>query len=313
MGCVWQTAVLLAIAALGFAAAFLLTGNRGAVPLSNQYAASRRHATGVQPPLAPSYERPVNRPSDDTQTGHKATESSPAPDTKVASPVTGESESAVKPTQPAAPSRPSRSALDQWNEVSHGSRSSARIALTFDAGAGSSPTPDILAVLAKHNVRCTFFLTGKWIEKNPALVRRIAAEGHELGNHTYSHRRLTGLSDGAIAGELSRVENQVMRLIGRSTKPLARVPFGSRNKRVLQTMAREGYRSIFWDLDSWDSVKVGITSDQIRQRVLERVQNGSIVLMHCGSKATTGALDSLLEKLEASGYQPVTISELIGG
>jgi peptidoglycan/xylan/chitin deacetylase (PgdA/CDA1 family) len=80
---------------------------------------------------------------------------------------------------------------------------------------------------------------------------------------------------------------------------------------VLTVLRDQGYKSIYWDLDSWDSVKKGITADEITNRVTSKIRNGSIVLMHCGSQATADALDNLLTKLIESGYIPVTVSELL--
>lgn len=197
-------------------------------------------------------------------------------------------------------------------EVSRGSAQSTKIALTFDAGADARPASEILSVLAKHGVHATFFLTGKWIEKNPGLARRIIAQGHEIGNHTYSHKRLTELTSGEIADEVDRTEQLALEVTGQSTKPFFRPPYGARDKRVLSVVGGLGYRSIYWDLDCWDSVKKGITSAQIEDRVLAKIRNGSIVLMHCGSQPSADALDSLLQKLESSGYQQVTVSELLG-
>ena len=197
------------------------------------------------------------------------------------------------------------------NEVSRGSEDSPKIALTFDAGWEYKPGGRILDVLAKHNVRATFFLTGRWVEKNPDLARRIAAEGHRIGNHTYSHRSLTKLSSAEIAEEAKKTEQLVLELTGRSTKPLLRVPYGARNKRVLSVLEELGYCSIYWDVDSRDAYKANITPAEIEQRVLSKVRNGSIVLMHIGSKATADALDSLLQKLVDAGYQPVTVSETL--
>ncbi len=197
-------------------------------------------------------------------------------------------------------------------EVARGSSGSTQIALTFDAGADSRPASKILDVLSRHGIYATFFLTGKWIEKNPELARRIIAEGHEIGNHTYSHKRLTQLSSGEIAEEVDRTEQLALQATGHSTKPYFRAPYGSRDKRVLTVMSALGYRSIYWDLDCWDSVKKGITSAQIEGRVLSKIRNGSIVLMHCGSQPTADALDDLLQKLESEGYHPVRVSDLLG-
>jgi len=196
-------------------------------------------------------------------------------------------------------------------DFSRGDYQSKKIALTFDAGASPRPTPLILDTLARHHVHATFFLTGKWIAQNPQLTRRIAAEGHEIGNHTYSHKRLTSLSAGEIAREIDRTEQLVMKLTGHSTKPLLRVPFGARDERVEQVLADLGYRSVYWDVDSWDSVKKDITSDEIEKRVISKIRNGSVVLMHCGSEASAEALDSLLKELDDAGYQQVTVGELM--
>ena len=219
-------------------------------------------------------------------------------------------------TTTSAPVRPGAAPAIKYptplgSEFTRGSTSSKQIALTFDAGADASPTLEILDALAKHGVHATFFLTGVWAKKNPSLVRRIAAEGHEIGNHTWDHKRLTDLNDGKIEEEAETTDNLIRELTGKSTKPLLRVPFGARDKHVLSVIEANGYRSIYWDIDSWDSVKVGITSDEIEARVLGRVRDGSIILMHCGSKATADALDSMLDKLSDDGYKPVTISRLL--
>lgn len=200
---------------------------------------------------------------------------------------------------------------DLDTEISHGDRHSSRIALTFDAGADAQPVKSILDTLSRYNVHCTFFLTGEWIKRNPRLTQQIALAGHEIGNHTYSHRRLTALTEREIAYEVEKTEQLVVELTGHSTRPLLRVPYGARDKRVLASLQQNGYKSIYWDVDSWDSVKADITSDEIKQRVLSRIQNGSIVLMHCGSRATAEALDSMLRELLNLGYQPVTIGELL--
>ncbi len=196
-------------------------------------------------------------------------------------------------------------------EYSRGDITSKRIAITFDAGASSEPTAKILKTLAKHNIKCTFFLTGKWMEKNPSTTKKIASMGHEIGNHSYSHKQLTKLGAAEIAADTDKTNRIVNELTGLNTKPLYRVPFGARDKRVLTVLRDQGYKSIYWDLDSWDSVKKGITADEITNRVTSKIRNGSIVLMHCGSQATADALDNLLTKLIESGYIPVTVSELL--
>ena len=221
----------------------------------------------------------------------------------------------VQPTKPEEPPQevavPDAKETTDWAEFSRGDPNSPKIALTFDAGWENKPGTKILDVLAKHHLHSTFFLTGKWVEKNPDLTRRIAAEGHEIGNHTWSHRRLTKLSTGEITEEADKTEQLIVKITGKSTKPLLRVPYGSRDKRVLAVLAKLGYRSIYWDEDCWDSVKPNVTSAEIEERVLAKTRNGSVVLMHIGSEATANGLDSILEKLQAAGFQPMTVGELL--
>ncbi len=143
-------------------------------------------------------------------------------------------------------------------------------------------------------------------------MRQIRDEGHEIGNHTWSHKDMGKLSDAQVTDELTRMDDIVLRITGGHTQPYFRPPFGARNQHVRELAAQEGYRTIYWSLDSWDSVKAGITSEEITDRVLGKVTGGDIVLMHCGSQASAGALPGLIRDLEKRGFKIVTISELMG-
>jgi len=198
-------------------------------------------------------------------------------------------------------------------EVDRGDPAGRQVALTFDAGASGDPTPKILGALRARGLHVTFFLTGKWAEENPDLVRQMAAEGHEFGNHTYDHKDLTQLSREQILEELEKTEQIVQKLTGQSTRPFFRPPFGSRDERVREIAAEAGYRCIYWTLDSWDSVRKNITPQEIASRVNGRVSEGAIVLMHCGSAPTAEALPGILDHLAEKGYQVVSISRLTGG
>jgi len=191
--------------------------------------------------------------------------------------------------------------------------SASMIALTFDAGASSKPTPDLLDTLKSAGLHVTFFLTGKWCEQNEALVKRIHNEGHEIANHTYSHPDLRKLGDDEIREQLAKVDEIVVGLTGEHCAPYLRPPYGGRDKTVLRIASEEGYTSIYWSLDSWDSFKKGITSDEIKERVLGRVQGGDIVLLHCGSRATADALPDLIRDLRSRGLRVVTVTEFIRG
>lgn len=195
-------------------------------------------------------------------------------------------------------------------EVSRGKASRQEIALTFDAGAGSAPTSKILAVLAKYNVRVTVFLTGRWVEENPELVRQIIADGHELGNHSYSHPDFTKLTEAEIKGELEKTEAIVQRLTGRTTIPFFRPPFGSYDARVREIVAKEGYHTIYWTLDSTDW-REEATRSTVRDRILNYAASGSIVVSHLGSQVTAEALEEVIVGLRGKGFRLVTLSQIL--
>lgn len=196
-------------------------------------------------------------------------------------------------------------------EIDRGSGLRKEVALTFDAGADWKPARQILDTLAQEGVKCTFFLTGEWVRRNPKTAQRIAAEGHEIGNHSWNHPAFTGLSDEAIRGQLRRTESIIRETAARSSHPYFRPPLGDRDSRVLKIVGEEGFFTIYWSLDSRDSVDKGITAEQIRDRVLGKAGAGSIVLMHCGSQASADALPEILAGLKSRGLVPVTISRLL--
>jgi peptidoglycan/xylan/chitin deacetylase (PgdA/CDA1 family) len=196
-------------------------------------------------------------------------------------------------------------------EVSRGITGRREVALTFDAGSDYRPSKKILDTLAAAGVKCTFFLTGEWVEKNPRTAKRIADEGHEIGNHSWNHPAFTALRTSEIQEQLDRTDEVIVETTGRSSRPYFRPPLGARDERVRKIVGDDGYLTIYWTLDSWDSVRKGITAEQIRDRVLGKVQPGSIVLMHCGSQATAEALPEILEGLKARNLTPVTVSGIL--
>lgn len=194
-----------------------------------------------------------------------------------------------------------------------------RVALTFDAGAGADPAPLILDTLKTHGVHVTFFLTGKWAEEHPDLVRRMAAEGHEFGNHTYSHPHLLSLDKEAVREEIRKTERIVRELAGQSTQPYLRPPYGERNQALLDLLAEEGYVSIYWTVDSLDSVGEPKSAEFLLNRVTHPTDSrgnpidldGAIILMHVGNATTAEALPAILEWFQKEGYRVVRVSEIL--
>ncbi len=197
-----------------------------------------------------------------------------------------------------------------YGEVTRGNTSANRVALTFDAGSGAEHTPAILDALEAAGVKATFFITGQFAESFPDMVRRMAADGHEFGNHSYNHPRFTDISAAEIRSQIARTEAKVMELTGISTVPYFRFPYGARNARVIRQVNDLSYMSIYWTVDILDWMP-DRTCEQIRSRVMSNVCPGAILLMHCNSPQAGQALGSIIEDLRAAGYEVITLTELL--
>ncbi|MDI6709371.1 MAG: polysaccharide deacetylase family protein [Bacillota bacterium] len=191
--------------------------------------------------------------------------------------------------------------------VCEGSRASARIALTVNVDWGEEYLPLILETCAAKNVRLTFFITGRWAEKFPDMVRRISAAGHEVGSHGYAHPHPDHLSVDGNLHDIRRAEDVLTRILGVRPRLYA-PPYGERGPAVLQAAESAGYRTVLWSVDSVDWRHRDRA--YIVRRVTGRAHNGAIVLMH-PTEATAAAMPELIESLKDKGYELVTVSELI--
>ncbi|MFY7870142.1 MAG: LysM peptidoglycan-binding domain-containing protein [Exiguobacterium sp.] len=186
------------------------------------------------------------------------------------------------------------------------------VALTFDDGADGANTNKILDILAKNNVKATFFLTGSGANNHPQYIKNIAAKEHQLGNHSYTHPDFTKLTATQMKSELDRTEALIKSLTGKTTKPIFRAPFGAVNSTVLSGVGAAGYGyTIQWNIDTIDWK--GLTASQINTKVQTNIKPGSIVLMHTGAGApgTPLALPTMISQLKAKGYKFVTVSQLL--
>lgn len=183
-----------------------------------------------------------------------------------------------------------------------------KVAISFDASWGAEYTPMILETLREHNLKTTFFLTGFWIDKYPDLVKRIAEEGHELGNHTATHPHLNTLEKEAIKKELQQVHDKLYELSGQ-TPILFRPPFGEYSNKVIEAATEMNYYTIQWSVDSldWKDISKG----EIVSRVTRQLHPGAIVLFHNNGTHTAGALPEILAFAKQEGYEIVKISDLI--
>jgi peptidoglycan/xylan/chitin deacetylase (PgdA/CDA1 family) len=191
------------------------------------------------------------------------------------------------------------------------------VALTFDDGPSPRYTPPILALLARYGARGTFFVLGQQVEKNPGLVRTLLKSGHEVGNHSYSHARLTVTGEDARKLELERTAVDLDLLGCPCTEGLFRPPYRAYDPRLVQYLAHTHRRLVLWSLDSGDWQ--GLKAPAIIRNVLGRVRNGSIIIFHDSDETgrqdrrpTVAALAKILPALKAAGYRMVTVSELVG-
>lgn len=185
--------------------------------------------------------------------------------------------------------------------------SQQQIAITLDGMWGAEYTEDILQVLHEHDVEITFFFGGNWLEDYPELAKKIAEEGHEIGNHTYSHPHLNSLSKSEIEEELIRNQKLIESLVGRQPK-VFRPPFGEYSNKVINVAKELGFQTIQWSIDSLDWKDPG--NEVIVNRVLDKVSPGDIILMHNNAADIVEALEVLVPKLKEKGYEIVKISEL---
>lgn len=200
----------------------------------------------------------------------------------------------------------------------HGEISQPKVALTFDDGPNEPYTSEILDILKRYNVKATFFVLGKNVERYPDVTRRIAEEGHAIGNHTYDHPYLFIQSKSHIQNEIQRAEECIFKATNKRTN-LFRSPYGADNNWVYHVVKEIGYITIEWSVTGHNGGKK-IPQDKIVRNVLREVKNGAIVLLHDGDRLIKGAdrrdmvkaLPVIIESLQQKGYQLVTVPQLLG-
>src|SRR6266516_4851169 len=184
------------------------------------------------------------------------------------------------------------------------------IAMTFDDGPSATLTPKVLDLLAAHHIKATFFVIGENVAEHPEIVARAAREGHEIGNHSWSHPNFGKMSDENVRRQLWRTDDAIKNATGKRPT-LLRPPYGSITAREKRWIHDEfGYQIILWDVDPNDWKRPGPAV--VRNRILKETQPGSIVLSHDIHPGTIEAMPSTFDALEAKGFKFVTVSELIG-
>ena len=183
------------------------------------------------------------------------------------------------------------------------------IAMTFDDGPSEKLTPQLLDILAAHHIHATFFVIGQNAERAPQILQRAVREGHEIGNHSWSHPAFAKMADASVRREIQRTDDAIRAAIGHSPV-LLRPPYGSITARQKHWIASEfGYRIILWDVDPLDWKRPGPTV--VMNRIVKETRPGSIILSHDIHPGTIKAMPETFDQLQAKGFKFVTVSELI--
>jgi peptidoglycan/xylan/chitin deacetylase (PgdA/CDA1 family) len=194
------------------------------------------------------------------------------------------------------------------------------VALTFDGGSSDAAVASVLSTLAGEGVRATVFLTGDFARRYPAQVRRIAAAGHVIGNHSDRHGAYPDLTDAQIRADLARARDAIVAAGGgRAAARYFRFPFGDRTPADIRAVNAAGYVTVRWTLDTlgWKGTPGGMSAALVRNRVLSQAQPGQVVLMHLGANPDDGttldadALPGVITGLKDRGYSFVTVDEVL--
>ena len=183
------------------------------------------------------------------------------------------------------------------------------VALTFDDGPVPGKTTEVLDTLAEYKVQASFFVLGEKVERHPDIIRRMVDEGHDIGNHTYSHRNLSKLSPAGVRDEVEKCQEAIQSACG--VEPIYfRSPYGAANLTTFSTLSHFGLNAIFWSIDTMDWA----SSDEsaVREAILEGLTGGSIILLHEQSSYSRTLLSTIIDDIRSRGYEFVTLSEMFG-
>ena len=206
----------------------------------------------------------------------------------------------------------SPSALAAYDAAFLGDPSEPEIYLTFDAGYENGCTGQILDVLQAHHAPAVFFLVGNYLNTQPELVQRMVDEGHTVGNHTWTHPDMSKIEDReAFTAELQQVEEKFQEITGQTLPRYYRPPQGVYSEENLKLAQELGYRTVFWSLAyaDWNN-DAQPSAEEAFSKLIPRIHNGAVVLLHATSQTNAAILDELLTRWEELGYRFAPISQL---
>ncbi|MDT9726042.1 delta-lactam-biosynthetic de-N-acetylase [Xylanibacillus composti] len=201
--------------------------------------------------------------------------------------------------------------LEKHGAIFLGDTSAKELYLTFDNGYENGYTGQILDVLKEKKVPAAFFVTGHYVKDQPELVKRMVAEGHIVGNHSWSHPDMSQISAEQIKEELERVEEAVVALTGQMGMQYLRTPRGIFNDRTLAVSKELGYTNVFWSIAwaDWDrNQRKG--ADYAFKKVTSQLHPGAVILLHTVSKDNADALAAIIDEAVRQGYTFKSLDEL---
>lgn len=202
--------------------------------------------------------------------------------------------------------------LKQYDAYYIGNTEEKKVYLTFDAGYENGYMSQILDALKKNDVKATFFVVSTFMKTNPELVKRMVDEGHIVGNHTMTHPNMSKMSTMEdFKSEIEPIEEMYKEITGEEMKKFYRPPQGVYSELNLQMAKELGYKTIFWSLAyvDWYQDKQP-SKDEAFNKLIPRLHNGAIILLHSTSKTNAEILDELIQKIKAEGYEFSTLDKL---
>ena len=225
----------------------------------------------------------------------------------VAAPVFGQSQNTG--ASPASSSQASTPSTPEARTYSSCHVDGPYVAMTFDDGPRPGTTTQLLDILKQRNIKATFFMIGTNVVAHPEIARRVLAEGHEIGNHTWTHPQLSKLSNQQVTEELTKTQEAIKNACG-FAPTLMRPPYGAITKLQREWIEKQfGLNVILWSVDTNDWRRPG--ASVISQRIIKGAQPGAIILQHDIHQQTVDAMPAALDALLAKGFKFVTVSQLI--
>ena len=183
-----------------------------------------------------------------------------------------------------------------------------KVAFTMNCAWNADDIDSILETLEKNNVKITFFMVGEWIDKYQEAVKKISEAGHEIANHSDTHKHVNNLSYEENVEEIKKANEKIKNITGKENI-LYRAPYGEYNNTVIKAAKENGYIPIQWDLDTLDYT--GLTGEEMWKRLEKKLKSGDIILSHNGTAHTADSLDMLIKNIKKKGFEIVKVSDLI--